>query len=147
MQDLPACVSFEAPDIEVQKKWLRRTRIPLATISFGTLGILRAEDGSLAQLPIDDPECLRASETTLQAVIGLEYQAVMPEQFAAFCRRFVALQELHVDLPTDSGDVALQSLPPGLKHLAAHSDLSSFQVPLSTVPFTLPMSVLVPVTA
>lgn len=130
MQGLPAIVSFQAPGTEAQRRWLQCTRIPLASIIFGPSGGPHPDEGGLAQLPLVDATCLTASERTLLSITGLEAQSATPEQFAVFSRRFAALQVLRLNLPTDSSDMALRSLPRGLRHLGANAADSSFQARL-----------------
>jgi len=129
MQDLPACVSFSPRSTEAQKQWLQRTRIPLASVLFGPSDAPHFHDCSLATLPLMDPECLTASESTLRSVAGLEAVGATTEQFAAFCQRFAALQSLKLNLPPRrQAETALRSLPHSLRHLSTTTSLSSFQV-------------------
>ena len=133
MQDFPASVSFSPRSTEAQKQWLQHTRIPLASIHFGPSDAPHFYDCSLASLPLKNTECLTASESTLQLIAGLEAVGATAEQFAAFCRRFSALQSLKLNLsPKRHAEPALRSLPHSLRHLSANTSLSSFQVlPLS----------------
>ena len=131
MQDMPACVTFKSQSTVAQRDWLRRTRIPLASMVFAPSRAMRLYTyDTLARLPLIHPDCLTASESTLRLVAGLEAESATAEQFATFCRRFAALQSFKLDLPSEGpADVALKSLPRGLRHLSTNANLSSFQVP------------------
>ena len=132
MQDMPACVSFSPRSTTAQIIWLQRTRIPLASIVFGPSNAPHGYSGSLAQLPLSDPSCLAASESTLRLIAGLEAAGATAEQFAVFSQRFAALQSLKLnqkDPPKHHAESALQSLPHGLRHFSCSASLNSFQVP------------------
>ena len=135
MQDLAANVFFKAPGTEAQRKWLQRTHIPLASIAFSPIGAPHAEEGSLAQLLLDDPTSLTASEATLLSVTGLEAQSATPEQFATFCQRFKALEVLRLNLPTDHGGEGLSVLPRSLRLLGAKGAVSIFEARLPNTGF------------
>ncbi len=129
MQDFSACVSFSPRSTEAQEQWLQRTRIPLASLFFGPSDAPLFHNCSLATLPLMDPECLTASESTLRSVAGLEAVGATAEQCAIFYQRFAALQSLKLNLPPKRhAEAALQSLPCGLRHFSAKASLSSFQV-------------------
>ena len=130
MHDMPATVLLEPPGTEAQREWLRRTRIPLASIVFGPSNAPPVHHDSLAQLPLDDVDCLKASEATLHSFTGLEATSATRERFVAFSRRFSALQTLRLNLPDEKGEAALQLLSRSLRHLGANGEVSSFQVQL-----------------
>ena len=128
MRDLPVNVIFDPPCTDAQMSWLRRTHVPLSAIVFRPSAAPMAEANRLAQLLVHEPTALATSEASLQSVEGLEAQAAMPEQFAAFCRRFRALRRLRLQLPTEHGEQALEVLPAGLQYLGANADIQSLQV-------------------